>query len=154
MAFDDAAVDALFDKLLSHAAASGYFARVNQHEPKNAPGSGLTAALWVQDISPARSSGLSSTSGLVTLSLRVYQNFASEPFDAIDPTVVKAVNGMLSAYTGDLDLGQTVRCIDLLGMSGTAMRAQAGYVEINKTVYRVMTITIPVIVNDMWAQGG
>ncbi|MFD6619983.1 hypothetical protein ACFWFB_32600, partial [Streptomyces albidoflavus] len=54
----------ILDGVESHAAASGWFERVNGHEPKSAPTTGgLTAAVWIDSIAPVLSSGLASTTG-------------------------------------------------------------------------------------------
>lgn len=142
----------LFSKVESHALSLGLFERVNTSEPKNAPGHGLTAAIWVQVIEPVQSSGLAATSGRVEFNLRIYTNMLSEPQDAIDPNMTAAVDTLMDAYSGDFDLGATVRNIDLLGAHGTALRAQAGYINQDGKLYRVMTVTLPVIINDIWNQ--
>lgn len=154
MTFNADSVNTLFDKVISYALATGRFDAVNGHEPKSAPGNGVTCAVWAQSIEPIRAGGLASTSGRVTLEQRIYTNFISQPFDAIDPNVMAAVADLMTAYSGDFDLGgdADVREIDLLGAYGTALSAQAGYVEIDRKMYRVMTLTVPVIVNDMFDQ--
>jgi hypothetical protein len=155
MSFDSAAVATLFDKVQSHAMSLGVFESVNNHEPKSAPGNGVRAALWVQDIRPmGRASGLSATSGVVTLNVRVYSSFLQQPLDDIDPGILTAVTTLLNAYTGDFDLGASVRNVDLLGIYGAAMSAQAGYLTQDSKVYRIMTVTLPIVINDLWAQGG
>lgn len=144
---------ALFAAMESHALATGLFEAVNGHEPKRAPGNGLTAAVWVQFIGPvAESSGLTSTTGLVTFYLRIYQNMLTEPQDAIDPAVITAVDALFTAYSGDFALGGSVRNVDLLGASGTALAATAGYINQDGKLYRAMTLTIPLIINDLWEQ--
>jgi hypothetical protein len=153
--FNDAAINAVLDKLTGYAMASGRFDAVNQHEPKNSPGTGITFAVWVQRIRPApRGSGLAATTGVALFNGRVYQNFRSQPFDAIDPKVMAAVTDYMGSLSGDFLLGNVggVRNVDLLGQTGQALDAQAGYIEIDKTVFRVMTIQIPVIINDMFVQ--
>jgi hypothetical protein len=45
-----------------------------------------------------------------------------------------------------------VRNIDLLGEYGQRLTAQAGYLQLSDGMYRIFTITIPCIVNDMWTQ--
>lgn len=154
MNFNEAAISAIFDKAMSHAAASGYFDSVNGSEPKSAPGNGVYAAVWADRIAPVRSSGLASTSGVLVLMQRIYTSFISQPFDAIDPNVLAAVSYLIGAYSADFDLGGAggTRMVDLLGAEGTALAAQAGYVTIDQKIYRVMTVTIPVVVNDMWSQ--
>lgn len=153
MSFDAAAVRTLFDDVVSHAAASGYFERVNSHEPKSAPGNGLYAAVWVDGIRPVKASGLAAVSGVVSLRMRCYSSMIQQPQDAIDPNLLSAVTDLMSAYSADFALGgdDDVRCIDLLGQSGESMSVQAGYLDIDKKMYRVMTISLPVIINDMWS---
>jgi hypothetical protein len=139
--------------LESHALASGRFEKVNTHEPKSSPGNGLTSAIWVQQIRPVpASSGLAATTGAVTFTQRLYTNMLAEPQDAIDPEMVAAVDVMLRAYSGDFTLGALIRNVDLLGAAGTPLGAIAGYVTIDRTLHRVMDITIPCIVNDLWEQ--
>lgn len=146
-------VDAITDAVVSHAAASGWFERVNQHEPKNAPGHGLTCAVWVQGIAPIpAASGLDATSGRLLFNVRVYSNMLQEPQDAIDPNVLKSVDDLMRLYSGDFTLDGLIKNVDLLGMYGLAMTAQAGYLTIGDTMYRVMTINLPLIVNDLWGQ--
>lgn len=152
MAFDQAAVNTLFDRIVSHAMTLGIFETVNAHEPKSKPGSGLRCAIWVQSILPVgRASGLSATSGVVTLNARIYNSFLQQPLDGIDPDLLTATTTLLGAYSGDFDLGGDVRNVDLLGMHGAPMGAQAGYLNIDNQVFRIMTITLPVVVNDLWA---
>jgi len=63
----------ILDAVESHALASGFFQAVNGHEPKSAPQNGLTAAVWVEQIGPARGgAGLSSTSARLALFVRLY----------------------------------------------------------------------------------
>lgn len=140
------------NKVVSQALASGLFDKVNNHEPKSSPGLGLTAAVWVDSISPIPASGLAATSGRVVLKVRLYSNMLSDPQDAIDPELTNAVDVLLAAYSGDFSLGATVKNIDLLGAYGIPLSAQAGYLEMDGKMYRVMDINVPVVVNDIWSQ--
>ncbi|MFC5834653.1 hypothetical protein [Nonomuraea insulae] len=143
----------ILDAVVSHAAASGHFERVNGFEPTNAPGNGLTAAVWVQEIGPVRSgSGLTSTTGRLVLNLRIYASMQQDPPDAIDPAMLGALDALMTAYSGDFELGGNVRNVDLLGQAGVTLSAQAGYIQQDGATYRVYTLTIPLIVNDLWSQ--
>ena len=145
--------NAILDVPRSHAMASGVFENVEGHEPKNGPKNGITAATWVQDIAPlGEASGLTSTSGLLVLMFRIYQNFLAEPPDAIDPNMLTAADVMMTALSGDFTLGGTVRNIDLLGEFSEGLRGRAGYLNQDSKVYRVMDISIPVVINDLWTQ--
>lgn len=145
-------ISGILDKIVSHAMASGLFERVNQHEPKSAPGNGLSCAVWVDSIAPVRSSGLSATSGRLAIQVRIYTSMLAEPPDAIDPALTSAVDVLMTAYSADFELGGTVRCVDLLGMAGEPLSAKAGYLSQDKKLFRVMTILVPLIVNDLWNQ--
>ena len=142
----------LVDALVTHAQASGRFETVNSHEPKSAPGNGLRVAIWADKVTPVRTSGLNITSALVTLMVRVYSNMVSEPQDAIDPEIVGAVDVLMAAYSGDFELGGLAREVDLLGAYGAGLSAQAGYLNQDGRLYRVVTITVPILVNDAWTQ--
>ena len=153
MSFDQAAVNALMAGVESIALKTGVFRRVNTHEPKSAPGTGLTLAIWADSILPIpAASGLSSTSGYVVLNARAYGNMLAKPEDDQDPRLMTAATTLIGAYSADFTLGGLVRNIDLLGEYGFRLGAQAGYVTIGGSVYRIMTTTVPCIVNDMWTQ--
>lgn len=146
-------VTGILDALVSHAMASGLFERVNGHEPASAPGHGLTAAAWADSIAPVpAASGLAATSARVVFNVRIYTSMLAEPADAIDPNMLAAVDQLMTAYSGDFELGGAVRNVDLLGQTGTPLSAQAGYLQQDGTLYRVMTLVLPVLVNDVWEQ--
>jgi hypothetical protein len=146
-------LDDIFDAVVSDAQRSGYFDKVNQHEPKRAPNSGLTAAVWVQSFEPiALNSGLASTSARIIFTLRIYTNMLREPQDAIDPMVMRAVSNLMRRYHDDFDFGGAIRNIDLLGAFGVALAGQAGYLEIDGKLFRIFDMTIPCLVDDVWPQ--
>lgn len=146
-------IAAILDGVVSHALMLGLFERVNAHEPANAPGHGLTCAVWADSVAPLPAgSGLASTSARVVFNARIYTSMLQEPADAIDPNMVAAVDALMSAYSGDFELGGSVRNVDLLGQAGVPLSAQAGYLQQDGQLFRVMTIVLPVIVNDVWEQ--
>lgn len=143
----------IFDKVVSHAQSLGIFDTVNTHEPKSAPGNGLHCSVIVDRLGPARGrSGLSNTTGLLTLLVRVQTSMLAEPQDDIDPGILTACDTLLGAYSGDFELGGSVQCVDLLGMSGTSMELRSGYVDIDTRKYRVMEIVLPLIIDRIWSQ--
>lgn len=152
MALDPQAVT---DALASVPMASGYFDRVNQHEPKNAPGRGLTCAVWADYIGPEpERSGLAATTARLTMMVRLYTSMLQEPQDSIDPMMLEAANQLLLSYSADFDLGLGEGVwIDLLGASkGHPLEGHAGYININNKVYRVITMTVPIIYENAWPQ--
>jgi len=144
---------AILAAVISHAKASGRFERTLTHEPKSAPGNGLSIAVWVQNLRPvAGASGLASTTVRLELSVRAYTNMLADPQDDIDTRLLDAVDALMAAYSGDFDLGGLIRNVDLLGEHGDPLSADAGYLEQDKKLYRVMVITLPLIINDLWGQ--
>ncbi|MFJ4682057.1 hypothetical protein [Streptomyces sp. NPDC088789] len=144
-------ISGLLNEIVSHAMASGHFERVNAHEPENPPGYGLTCAIWSNRITAIRSSGLDSITARVEVTVRIMSPMFDPP-DAIDPTVIAAVDDLCAAYSGDFTLGGLVRHVDLLGAHGTPLDVRAGYLQQDGMKYRVMDITLPLIVNDLWTE--
>jgi hypothetical protein len=142
----------ILDIVVSHALTLGVFNQVNTHEYKSAPGKGLFCEIWAETIAPARS-GLDVTSATLTLSVRIRSDMVTEPQDAIDPDILNAVDLLMDAYTGDFELGGEARNIDLLAGSTPGLRADAGYLNQDGKIFRIMTITLPIIINDVWNQG-
>lgn len=137
----------------SHALASGYFQTVNGHEPKSAPQNGLTCAVWVEMIGPARgASGTAASTARLALFVRLYTPMVQEPEDAIDPALMDALDALMAAYSGDFTLDGLIRNVDLLGTYGDPLGARAGYLTTSGAEFRVMTINLPLIVNDLWEQ--
>jgi len=152
--FNDQQLLAVLDALESHAKRLGEFERVNFHEPKNSPGSGVTVALWVQRIrSAAGQSGLDKTTARIEFNIRLYTSMVADPQDAIDPTLLRLTLLLMGKYSGDFTLDGLVRNVVLMdGMTGPGLSSEAGYVPIDNKMFRVMTISLPLIVNDMWLQ--
>lgn len=143
----------LFNAIESHAKASGLFDSVNTHEPKSAPGGNLHCAIYVSGLGPVPTgSGLAFTAGVLTVMARIYLPMIQEPQDKIDPTIIAATDTLMTAFSGDFELGGNARNIDLLGQTGEPLSARAGYITIDQTSYRSMDITIPIVVNDVFTQ--
>lgn len=137
----------------SHARELGVFEDVVTTEPKSAPGNGIYAAIWVEGITPVpAASGLGAVSTLLTLTVRVMKRMLSLPYGSIDPDMLAAVDQVMGAYAGSFTLGGEVRDVDLLGMYGTRMAGKAGYITLDKTMFRVMDISLPLVVNDLWPE--
>lgn len=153
MSLTRAEILSIFRAVESHAQAAGLFERVNLHEPKNAPGNGLSCAIWADNIGPARQqSGLAATSVRIVFNVRLYSNMLQEPQDMIDPNLLGACAALLEDYSGDFTLAGKVESVDLLGKAGIPLQAQAGYINQDGRLMRVMTITLPTIVSDAWSQ--
>ena len=142
---------AIFTAVQDHAETLAIFDRVGKHEPKNAPGNGLSCAIWAGPLrAVAAASGLASVSARMELMIRVYNPMLQKPEDDVDPTVLDAVDALFAAYAGDFELGGLVRDVDLLGQHGTPLSAVPGYLNQDSKLFRVIDVTLPLIINDLW----
>jgi hypothetical protein len=140
-------------QLTSHAQALGVFGQVLGHEPVSAPGSGLTYAVWLAEVAPSpQNSGLSSTSARIVFNGRLDLPADTEPMDDVDVQLAGAVDLLIGAYSGDFELGGSVRNLDLLGADGEALRAVYRYLQLDSVTYRTANLSLPMIVNDVWGQ--
>lgn len=157
---DTTAITAIYDALVSHAQALGIFDQVNDAELTAPPGSGVVCAIMLGDLAPARAgSGLAATSGRLEFQARVYAPRLSQTPGAVDRLILGATCTLLAAYSGDFELDLApdglVREIDLLGAYGTPLSATAQWLMAGgDSPTRVMTISLPLIINDMWGQTG
>lgn len=144
---------AYIDAVSAHALTTGYFERVQGHEPKSSMPNGIWASVWIQSIRPARGiGGLNRTGVRFEFMVRCAANMLKDPQDAIDPLLVNAVDSLLALYSGDFSLGGTIMAVDLLGSHGDPLQAVAGYLPLGNTMYRVIDITLPLLITDVWDQ--
>ncbi len=141
-----------FEAIETHLIPLGRFDQVNRHEPKNAPGNQMVAAIIAGPQGPAVGSGLATTDARVEFTVRIYVNMMAQPLDGTDPALIAATDLLINAYSGDFTLGGTIKAVDLLGMAGTPLGATPGYINQDSVLYRVMDITLPLLVSDTWAQ--
>mgnify|MGYP001565594648 CR=1 FL=1 len=146
------AITSIMSLVISHADSTGHFAVVNGYESKQSPGLGLSAAVWVERITPIKSSGLANTSIRLELTVRLYSSTVSQPYADIDPNLVTATDDLVTAYIGDFELGGEARHIDIFGAHGAGLVARSGYVNQDGAEYRCFNITLPIIVDDVFAQ--
>lgn len=152
------AVSDIYAGVVSHARRLGVFNKVLTHEPKAAPGNGLTCSIWLNSLEPvATVSGLAVTSLRLELSVRIYENFKAQPEDNIDPRILDAAAKLMASYTSDLRLTTTSPSsneaeIDLLGTYGDALRCEGAYLDVSGSLYRAVLITLPIVIYDVFTQ--
>lgn len=149
-------VQPIFDAVVSDVQRTGFFAKVNEHEPRRAPSTGLTAAVWIQDIAPAvGASSLITTAARLLFNVRIFTSFIGPVPDMVDPKMTAAASNLIRRYHDnfDFDLDSLgVRNVDLLGEFGVPLGCTFGYMEQDKKLFRIATLNVPVIVNDVWTQ--
>jgi hypothetical protein len=147
--------NAIITAVEDHALRLGWFDSVNMHEPDSPPGYDMTYAIWVQSITAVPdASGLNSTTARLVLGARLYLRLDAGQRDQTDSKLLKAVDALMGAYSGDFTLGGLVRNVDLLGAHGEPLSGEAGYVTMDdEQEFRVFTLAVPLIINDAWTQG-
>ncbi len=146
--FTAAQATALFEAIQSYAQALNIFQATETHDPWNAPGNRLFCSITLGPVRPvAVASGLASVSGQVTLLVRVWSGAEQKPLGNIDPEVLSAVCSLMGAFAGGFTLGGTVRDVDLFAMS-----AVPAYVDFEGKPFRVAEISLPLLINDMFAE--
>lgn len=148
-------ISSILDILISDAQLLGIFERVNQYESTTSPGSGLTAEIvWIMGPTPmAGRSGLASTSARVVYGMRIMLEFKNTPKESLDPAITNAVDLYVNSLLGELALADAQGSfIDVFGMGGVPIDAVGGYLTLDQTTYRIGTITIPVIMENVWTQ--
>lgn len=145
-------IDGILDVIVTHAQNTGWFQQVFEHESRQSPTNGVNLGVWVESISPIRSSGLANTSVRLELEMRMYANTMAEPYDEIDSTLVKALDALFTAYIGDFELGGESRHIDVFGAHGPPLNVRVGYMNVDGREVRVFQIRLPIIVDDVWPQ--
>lgn len=144
-------IDTLMGHLVSHAQATGHFDSVNTHEPDNAPGNGVFCSIVLDRINFVPG-GLDNTSARIAFAVALMYPANNLPRDDAEPYLIKALDSLLGRLNADFTLGGSVRMIDIGGAYGEELSTIAGYVKIDEQLYRVMEITLPLIVNDVWEE--
>lgn len=138
--------------VVSHALSSGQFEQVNQHQPRNPPGHGLACSVTAERVGSITSSGLSATSARLILNVQITTPMTAEPADDIDSLILDAVDALYAAYCGNYTLGGLVRAVDVRGSQGQSLDTVFGYFTVGTVDYRMATITLPLLINDLWTE--
>lgn len=140
------------DRLVSHIMTTKRFSRVNTSENRSVT-NGLTAEVWFQRLSPVgEQSGLASVTVRLEYTIRIRTQLPRGNSDQIDPEILAAVDDLLNRYSTHFTLGGVVKEVDIFGANGEGLESNSGYVKIDDVDFRVVDITLPVIINDVWEE--
>jgi hypothetical protein len=145
-------ISGIYNAMVSHAMSLGYFDQVNQHESKQSAFDGLTCEIWVEQVNPVRTSALNTTSVRIQFEVRMYAGSMSQPYDDLDSSLIEALDALMREYTGDFTLNGLVRHVDIFGAYGPGIQARTGYVNHDGKEFRVFSVNVPLIVDDLWDQ--
>lgn len=134
----------------------GGWGDVIQHEPLSAPDApGVIACIFPTDPvqALAESSGLAAADARMPVMIRLLRNALAEPQDERETDLIDAYDRLMTALLGALTLNGAVRAIDALGESGEALAGEWGYVTIDRTTFRLIDLTVPLMINNTWEYG-
>ena len=128
----------------------GLFQTVQIGEPKQPLGQGLHAAIYMRSvgINMVYAGGDPRESHLVTL--RIYKDMLAENSDPqlnLESEMAVVLSKLMGELLGDTDLESTIMSIDAAGMDGAAVSADFGYTDVGGSMYRVIDVAVPLIVN-------
>lgn len=138
------------DVLLSHVAASGHVSSNSMGEPIEPPsGDKLHGSVYMRSTTVQILYGDGGTQELHVAVARLYRPVMREPTDQGERELAIATSELMQDFAQDFTLGGTVREIDLAGgQGGEAMGAEWGHVVIKDLMYRVVDITVPIVIDD------
>jgi hypothetical protein len=143
----------VLDAVRSHAQSTAAFNVLMSHEPKQAPGAGLTFACWLSAMDPIeRASGLAVTSLRVELTVRVYMPFMGSDPDTVDTRVAHVTSALFAKYIADFDLFESADAVDIKGIYGDKLGMRGGFLNQDNKLFRVADIRIPLIFFDVYPE--
>jgi len=142
MAFD---ITTTINLVVSFLQKRGEYSLVQIGEPKSPPRGDLAAAVFVSDASVVGVT-LQTTIEIHELTIRLYRNMMEEPEEDNELRISQAVTGIVSDLLGDYDLGASVRNI-AVGEYGRTVSATYGYLDVGGTMYRMVDISVPLVVD-------
>lgn len=147
--------------LTTHATAVVEVDRVLGFEPKsNAQiGDGTVLACWVANLRviPERST-LAMSAGRADWTLRLHRNGLGDATEmaTTERVILDATSALFAAYHAEINVsgvgGPEDGWFDPAGMTGEPISAPSGYMDIDKRLYRVVTISIGIVIDDAWPQ--
>ncbi len=143
MAFDPGPI---MDELATQLAASGW--QTGQiAEPMEPPAARLGAVIF--DGVEITEATLKSASGLVKFIVRLYYQHFEEPLEGTEKDIAQASLQLISDIAGKYTLGDS----EVRNVIPLALIVRAGFQTIGQTTYRLVDLSVHVMVNDLgtWA---
>jgi hypothetical protein len=145
---------AAYTELIDLVSGAHGWGELIQHEPLSAPDApGVICCIWpAEPMAPiAESSGLAGADARMPVMVRMLRNALAEPQDQRETDLIDAYDALMTALLGAFTLNGKVRAIDVLGESGEALAGQWGYITLDKKIFRIVDLTVPLMINNAWA---
>ena len=136
----------------SHISSTGYVSNVQVGEPVSPPDANdkIFGAIFMNSANVVELS-LGTTIELHSVTVRLHRRAAFGQGDnagEVEEEMALALSQISSNLIGEFDLGGTLRAIDIAGQYGSALTATWGYVTIAQTMFRIVDLVLPLIVDD------
>jgi len=128
----------------------GLFQTVQIGEPKSPLGQGYHVAIFMASVSISAVYAGGDTRENHVVTVRIYRDMLAEqsnPQLNLETDMASVLSKLIGNLLGDTDLESTVMSIDAAGMDGGAVTSTFGYADVGGTMYRIVDISIPMIVN-------
>lgn len=137
------------DRIVTYLQGDGGVRLAQTGEPKSPP---VTSnSLFASVIMRSTSVVLVTLNGTIeshTIQIRLYRDMLAEPQKSIEVDLATAAQRIQADLAGEYDLGGGIRNVDVGGEHGQALRTDWGYVTIDQRMYRIVDITVALIVDD------
>ena len=144
-------ISASMQKVASHLMGSGYLTGgVLIGEPKG-PVEDFTAGVMLgSDAIQVVELTLGTTIERHGIQVRLYHpiSFSEDDDEQVELRMAQLTSDVMKLIAEDFQLGDGIRQVDIGGIYGSPMAAQAGYLQIDQTQHRIVDITVPLIVDD------
>lgn len=143
-------VAATLDVIHGHVAASGRFSSHGIGEPISPPdGDLLHGAVFMRGAGITKIYGDGGTQEVQVVMVRIYRNVLKQPQADGETELAIVAQEIAQDLIQDFSLGANVREIDIAsGQGGEPMTLEWGHVTIDQTIYRVVDIAVPIVVDD------
>ncbi len=115
-------------------------------EPKSPPSGKINAGVYMDAIRTPEAV-LDATTKVVDVLVRLYLSF-TRLGEETELTMLQAVTELMGDVEGDFDLDGTIRAVDVAGIYGQGLAAEWGDSEVGGVTYRIVDISIPMIVDS------
>jgi hypothetical protein len=148
----DFSIKASLEAIASHFAASGHFkggVQIGEYaSPPTAQGAaGMAMAVWFESINIILMVASGQTRERHGVVARIYRASDQQPPADVESDIAFAASQVMGDIVGDYTLGSEILEVDIAGIYGEGMRADAGRVEVGGVWYRTVDITLPLLVD-------
>lgn len=137
------------DRIVTYLQGDGGIRTAQAGEPKSPPTGvqGVFASVIMRSTSIVALT-LNGTIEQHVILIRLYRDMLAEPQKSIEVDLATAAQRIQADIAGEYDLGASIRSVDVGGEYGEPMRTDWGYVTISDRMYRIVDISVPLLVDD------